>query len=165
MRERGVCEGAIEALWKTLVPFADYAFNKAHTASYGVLSFWTAYLKAHYPTEFMAALLTSVGADKDKMALYLAECRRMGITVLPPDVNDSKANFSAVGDDIRFGLTAVRNVGANVVAEIQKAREAKGRYASFPDFLDKVPASVCNLSLIHISEPTRLRRISYAVFC
>src|SRR5690606_16993101 len=93
---------------------------------------------------FMAALLTSVGTDKDKMALYLAECRRMGITVLPPDVNDSKANFSAVGDDIRFGLSAVRNVGTNVVNEIWRAREDKGRYESFPDFLDKVPASVCN---------------------
>ena len=144
MKANGFSDEAIKELWDTLVPFADYAFNKAHTAAYGVLSFWTAYLKAHYPTEFMAALLTSVGTDKDKMALYLAECRRMGITVLPPDVNDSKANFSAVGDDIRFGLTAVRNVGANVVAEIMKAREAKGRYASFPDFLDKVPASVCN---------------------
>jgi DNA polymerase-3 subunit alpha len=144
MRERGFSEGAITALWDTLKPFADYAFNKAHTAAYGVLSFWTAYLKAHYPTEFMAALLTSVGADKDKMALYLAECRRMGITVLPPDVNVSKANFTAVGGDIRFGMTAVRNVGHNVVAEIQKAREAKGHYASFPDFLDKVPATVCN---------------------
>src|SRR5690606_2357666 len=81
MLERGYSMEAIQALWDTLVPFADYAFNKAHTAAYGVLSFWTAYLKAHYPTEFMAALLTSVGTDKDKMALYLAECRRMGITV------------------------------------------------------------------------------------
>jgi len=140
----GYSEAAIKALWDILVPFADYAFNKAHTAAYGVLSFWTAYLKAHYPVEFMAALLTSVGTDKDKMAIYLAECRRMGITVLPPDVNDSKAYFSAVGGDIRFGLTAVRNVGENVVAELMKAREAKGRYVSFPDFLDKVPASVCN---------------------
>ena len=144
MRANGFSDAAIQKLWDTLVPFADYAFNKAHTAAYGVLSFWTAYLKAHYPVEFMAALLTSVGTDKDKMALYLAECRRMGITVLPPDVNDSKANFSAVGGDIRFGLTAVRNVGANVVAEIRKSREAKGRYESFPDFLDKVPATVCN---------------------
>ncbi|NTV39117.1 MAG: DNA polymerase III subunit alpha, partial [Demequinaceae bacterium] len=142
--ERGYSEAAIKALWDILVPFADYAFNKAHTAAYGVLSFWTAYLKAHYPVEFMAALLTSVGTDKDKMAIYLAECRRMGITVLPPDVNDSKAYFSAVGGDIRFGLTAVRNVGENVVIELMKAREAKGRYVSFPDFLDKVPASVCN---------------------
>lgn len=144
MKEKGFSNAAITKLWETLVPFADYAFNKAHTASYGVLSFWTAYLKAHYPVEFMAALLTSVGTDKDKMAIYLAECRRMGITVLAPDVNDSKAYFSAVGGDIRFGLTAVRNVGENVVAELMKAREAKGRYGSFPDFLDKVPASVCN---------------------
>lgn len=144
MRERGYSEQAIKTLWDTLVPFADYAFNKAHTASYGILSFWTAFLKAHYPTEFMAALLTSVGGDKDKSALYLAECRRMGITVLPPDVNSSTANFSAVGDSIRFGMTAVRNVGANVVAEIVKARESKGAFTSFADFLEKVPATVCN---------------------
>jgi len=142
--ERGYSEEAIQRLWDTLVPFADYAFNKAHTAAYGVLSFWTAYLKAHYPTEFMAALLTSVGGDKDKSALYLGECRRMGITVLPPDVNESVAYFSAVGADIRFGLTAVRNVGANVVAEIIKAREEHGAFTSFADFLEKVPATVCN---------------------
>jgi DNA polymerase-3 subunit alpha len=144
MVERGYSAAAIKALWDTLLPFADYAFNKAHTAAYGVLSFWTAYLKAHYPTEFMAALLTSVGTDKDKSALYLAECRRMGIRVLPPDVNDSVAFFSAVGDDVRFGLTAVRNVGANVVAEIVRAREEQGAFTSFADFLSKVPASVCN---------------------
>ena len=143
-RERGYSDAAITALWATLEPFADYAFNKAHTASYGVLSFWTGYLKAHYPTEFMAALLTSVGADKDKSALYLGECRRMGIKVLPPDVNDSFANFSAVGTDVRFGLTAVRNVGANVVAEIVRTRETQGAFTSFADFLSKVPASVCN---------------------
>ncbi|WP_062297567.1 DNA polymerase III subunit alpha [Demequina maris] len=142
--ERGFSLEAINALWETMLPFADYAFNKAHTAAYGVLSFWTAYLKAHYPTEFMAALLTSVGTDKDKSALYLAECRRMGITVLPPDVNESKGTFAAVGDDIRFGLTAVRNVGSNVVAEIVKARQEQGAFTSFADFLDKVPATVCN---------------------
>ncbi|WP_084075898.1 DNA polymerase III subunit alpha [Demequina sp. NBRC 110052] len=144
MKDNGYSDAAIKALWDTLLPFADYAFNKAHTAAYGVLSFWTAYLKAHYPTEYMAALLTSVGADKEKSALYLAECRRMGISVLTPDVNESKANFSAVGTDIRFGMAAVRNVGANVVAEIVKAREEKGAYTSFSDFLEKVPASVCN---------------------
>jgi len=142
--ERGYSQVAIQTLWDTLVPFADYAFNKAHTASYGVLSFWTGFLKAHYPTEFMAALLTSVGTDKDKSALYLAECRRMGIRVLPPDVNSSMATFAAVGDDVRFGLTAVRNVGANVVAEIVRAREEQGAFTSFADFLSKVPASVCN---------------------
>ncbi|MFP5360451.1 MAG: DNA polymerase III subunit alpha [Actinomycetes bacterium] len=144
MKANGYSDAAIKALWDTLLPFADYAFNKAHTAAYGVLSFWTAYLKAHYPTEFMAALLTSVGTDKDKSALYLAECRRMGITVLPPDVNESKGTFSAVGTDIRFGLTAVRNVGANVVAGIVQARTEKGAFTSFADFLDKVPATVCN---------------------
>ncbi|MDN4473685.1 DNA polymerase III subunit alpha [Demequina zhanjiangensis] len=144
MKANGYSDAAIDALWKTLLPFADYAFNKAHTAAYGVLSFWTAYLKAHYPTEYMAALLTSVGTDKDKSALYLAECRRMGISVLTPDVNESRAFFSAVGSDIRFGMAAVRNVGSNVVAEIVKAREEKGKFTSFSDFLEKVPASVCN---------------------
>src|SRR5660398_183896 len=86
--------------------------------AYGLVSYWTAYLKANYPTEYMAGLLTSVRDDKDKSALYLGECRHMGITVLPPDVNSSSANFTAVGHDIRFGLTAVRNVGANVVDAI-----------------------------------------------
>ena len=92
----------------------------------------------------MAALLTSVRDDKDKSALYLGECRHMGITVLPPDVNSSSASFTAVRTDIRFGLTAVRNVGANVVDAIVEARESKGAFTSFTDFLDKVPAVVCN---------------------
>jgi DNA polymerase-3 subunit alpha len=144
MRERGYSDAAIQAVWDTLVPFAGYAFNKAHSAGYGLVSYWTGYLKANYPTEYMAALLTSVRDDKDKSALYLNECRRMHITVLPPDVNDSSANFTAVGNDIRFGLTAVRNVGRNVVDAIVAAREQKGAFTSFQDFLDKVPAVVCN---------------------
>ncbi|MFE4466213.1 DNA polymerase III subunit alpha [Oerskovia sp. NPDC056781] len=144
MKERGFSMAAVKTLWDILLPFSDYAFNKAHSAAYGVVSYWTAYLKANYPTEYMAALLTSVRDDKDKSALYLNECRRMGITVLPPDVNSSSANFTAVGKDIRFGLTAVRNVGANVVDAIVATREDKGTFASFTDFLDKVPAVVCN---------------------
>lgn len=144
MLERGFSKAAVKTLWDVLLPFSDYAFNKAHSAAYGVISYWTAYLKAHYPGEYMAALLTSVRDDKDKSALYLNECRRMGITVLPPDVNSSSANFTAVGTDIRFGLTAVRNVGANVVNAIVQARESKGEFTSFTDFLDKVPAVVCN---------------------
>ncbi|HEY0119560.1 MAG TPA: DNA polymerase III subunit alpha [Cellulomonas sp.] len=144
MKERGYSMAAVQTLWDILVPFSDYAFNKAHSAAYGLVSYWTAYLKANYATEYMAALLTSVRDDKDKSALYLGECRRMGITVLPPDVNSSSANFTAVGHDIRFGLTAVRNVGANVVDAIVEARRTKGAYASFTDFLDKVPAVVCN---------------------
>src|SRR6266542_1442889 len=102
MRANGYSDEAIKTLWDILVPFSDYAFNKAHTAGYGLVSYWTAYLKANYPAEYMGALLTSVGDDKDKSAVYLSECRRMGIKVLPPDVNESDATFSAVGADIRF---------------------------------------------------------------
>ncbi len=143
MKERGFGEGAIQALWDILLPFSDYAFNKAHSAAYGLVSYWTAYLKAHYPAEYMAALLTSVGDSKDKMAVYLNECRRMGIKVLPPDVSESIRYFAAVGDDIRFGLGAVRNVGANVVDGIVAARES-GPYTGFHDFLTRVPAQVAN---------------------
>ena len=144
MKANGYTEASIAALWGVLVPFSDYAFNKAHTAAYGLVSYWTAYLKANYPAEYMAALLTSVGDDKDKSALYLGECRRMGIKVLPPDVNDSIGQFAAVGTDIRFGLQAIRNVGHHVVEEILRAREEKGRFTSFRDFMAKVPAAVCN---------------------
>jgi DNA polymerase III subunit alpha len=142
--EKGYSEQAAQALWDVLVPFSGYGFNKSHTAGYGVVSFWTAYLKANYPAEYMAALLTSVGDDKDKMAIYLAECRKMGIRVLPPDVNSSSLYFTSVGTDVRFGLGAIRNVGANVVASIRKTRQEKGAYRSFPDFLDKVEMGVCN---------------------
>ena len=144
MISNGYSEGAIKALWDILLPFSDYAFNKAHTAAYGLVSYWTAYLKAHYPQEYMAALLTSVGDNKDKLALYLNECRAMGITVLAPDVNESTLTFAPVGDDIRFGMGAIRNVGANVVDGMIAAREEKGRYESFNDFLKKVPLQVCN---------------------
>ena len=144
MISNGYSEGAIKALWDILLPFSDYAFNKAHTAAYGLVSYWTAYLKAHYPQEYMAALLTSVGDNKDKLALYLNECRAMGITVLAPDVNESTLTFAPVGEDIRFGMGAIRNVGANVVEGMIAAREEKGRYESFNDFLKKVPLQVCN---------------------
>ncbi len=144
-RKNNYSDEAIQALWDVLVPFAGYAFNKAHSAAYGLVSYWTAYLKANHPAEYMAALLTSVKDDKDKSAVYLNECRRMGIRVLPPNVNESEANFAAQGDDvILFGLSAVRNVGTNVVESIIKCRKAKGKYASFPDYLDKVEAVVCN---------------------
>jgi DNA polymerase-3 subunit alpha len=148
MSERGFGAGAIKTLWETLLPFSDYAFNKAHSAAYGLVSYWTAFLKANYPAEYMAALLTSVKDDKDKMAIYLNECRRMKIQVLPPDVNESEATFTPVGRDIRFGLTAIRNVGANVVSEIVAARKESGRYTDFNDFMSKVPAVVCNKRVI-----------------
>ncbi|MFH8619908.1 DNA polymerase III subunit alpha, partial [Streptomyces sp. NPDC017979] len=143
-RERGYSDGAIQAVWDVLVPFAGYAFNKAHAAAYALVSYWTAYLKANHPAEYMAALLTSTKDDKDKSAVYLNECRRMGIKVLPPNVNESRSDFAAQGDDvILFGLSAVRNVGTNVVDAIIRSRRARGRYASFPDYLHKVEAAAC----------------------
>ena len=144
MKENGYSDSAIAALWETLLPFSDYAFNKSHSAAYGVVSYWTGYLKANYPTEYMAALLTSSQENRDRLGLYLGDCRHQHITVLPPDVNESDLYFSAVGDDIRFGLSAIRNVGANVVEEIIATRKEKGAFTSFTDFLDKVPLSVCN---------------------
>ncbi len=144
MKENGFSAEAIKKLWETLLPFADYAFNRAHSAGYGVVSFWTAYLKANYPTEYMAALLTSVRDDKDKSALYLNECRRMGIAVLPPDVNASESNYRPIGKDIRFGMSAIRNVGENVTNSIVESRKAKGAYTSFFDFLSKVDQQACN---------------------
>ncbi|RSM52606.1 DNA polymerase III subunit alpha, partial [Actinoplanes sp. ATCC 53533] len=143
-RKNGYVDEAIQAVWDVLVPFAGYAFNKAHSAAYGLVSYWTAYLKAHYPAEYMAGLLTSVGDDKDKMAMYLAECRRMGIQVLPPDVNESAGPFTPVGKDIRFGLAAVRNVGVNVVEAVVRCRKEKGQYGDFYEFLSKVDAVACN---------------------
>ncbi len=148
MTAHGYSASAVKTLWDILVPFSDYAFNKAHSAAYGLVSYWTAYLKANYPAEYMAGLLTSVSGDKDKSALYLNECRRMGITVLPPDVNASAAMFTPVGNDIRFGLAAVRNVGTNVVDAIVEARTTKGAFTSFADFLRKVPVNVCNKRVI-----------------
>ncbi len=144
MADNGYSAAATQAIWDVLLPFSAYGFNKSHTAGYGLVAYWTAYLKANYPAEYMAALLTSVGTNKDKMAVYLAETRRMGVKVLPPDVNESQLRFAAVGGDIRFGLGAIRNVGENVVEAIIRSRVEEGRYASFHDFLNKVPLAVCN---------------------
>ncbi len=148
MKENGYSTAAIKRLWDVLIPFSDYAFNRAHSAGYGVVSYWTAHLKANYPTEYMAALLTSVRDDKDKSALYLSECRRMGIKVLEPDINESDAEYTPRGKDIRFGLVAIRNVGEGVVESIKLARQTKGRFTSFGDFLAKVDAQVCNKKTI-----------------
>ncbi len=144
MTANGFSERAVKALWDTILPFAGYAFNKSHAAGYGLVSYWTAYLKANYPAEYMAGLLTSVGDDKDKAAVYLADCRRLGITVLPPDVNESVQNFASVGNDIRFGLGAVRNVGANVVSSLVATRTGKGKYTDFSDYLNKIDIGACN---------------------
>ncbi|MEO6880421.1 MAG: DNA polymerase III subunit alpha [Mycobacteriaceae bacterium] len=148
MHANGFSDAAVKALWDTILPFADYAFNKSHAAGYGLVSFWTAYMKANYPAEYMAGLLTSTGDDKDKSAIYLADCRRLGITVLPPDVNTSELNFVSVGEDIRFGLGGVRNVGAGVISSITSARAEKGAYADFSDYLAKVDTAGCGKKVV-----------------
>ncbi|MGZ4624068.1 MAG: DNA polymerase III subunit alpha, partial [Blastococcus sp.] len=148
MKENGFSAAAVKTLWDILVPFADYAFNKAHSAAYGLISYWTAFLKANYPAEYMAGLLTSVQDDKDRRPIYLAECRRMGIKVLPPDVNESSWDFTAVGTDIRFGMASVRNVGHNVVDSIVRARTEKGPFKDFADFMRKIDTVACNKKVI-----------------
>ena len=123
MRSDGYSDEAIKALWDILVPFADYAFNKAHTAGVRPGVVLDRLPQGQLPGRVHGRRCSpSVGDDKDKMALYLAECRRMGIQVLPPDVNTSAGPFTPVGKDIRFGLAAVRNVGANVVDAIMRCR-------------------------------------------
>ena len=144
MFENGYSKEAVDALWGTIEPFASYAFNKSHAAGYALVSYWTAYMKANYAAEYMAALLTSVGDKKDKSAIYLSDCRHLGISVLQPDINESEENFMAVGKDIRYGLAAVRNVGAEVVESIKETRKSKGHFTSFSDYLDKIDLLPCN---------------------
>lgn len=123
--------------------FAGYGFNLSHSAAYATISYQTAYLKANYPVEFMAALLTSVRANKDKVAQYVNECRQLSIEVLPPDINQSYRDFTVVGPAIRFGLSAVRNVGGNVIEAIIEARR-DGEFKSLYDFCNRVNLSVIN---------------------
>lgn len=144
MKANGYSAEAIKTLWDTILPFAGYAFNKSHAAGYGLVSYWTAYLKANYAPEYMAALLTSVSDKKDKSAIYLSDCRHLGINVLSPDVNQSAFTFRPVGEDIRFGLGAVRNVGEDVVDSIVATREEKGAFRDFSDYLDKIESAACS---------------------
>ncbi|OIR42585.1 DNA polymerase III subunit alpha [Corynebacterium sp. NML140438] len=144
MQDNGYSKGAMDALWQIIEPFASYAFNKSHAAGYALVSYWTAYMKANYTAEYMAALLTSVGDKKDKSAIYLSDCRHLGISVLQPDINASEENFMAVGEDVRYGLAAVRNVGIEVVESIKETRRTKGEFTSFSDYLDKIDLLPCN---------------------
>ncbi|HET9058647.1 MAG TPA: DNA polymerase III subunit alpha [Acidimicrobiales bacterium] len=150
----GYGEQVGSALFDIIEPFADYAFNKSHAFGYGLVSYWTAWLKANHPVEYMASLLTSVKDDKDKMAVYLAECRAMGIEVLVPDINLSASDFTAVrggtGPDasdkgrIPFGLSAIRNVGEGLVERIMVERAQNGPFKDFYDFCNRVDPVVLN---------------------
>ncbi len=133
----------IDELWHAIEPFAAYGFNKAHAASYGIVAYQTAYMKAHYPVQFMTAVLQAEFGDADKVAAIAHECERMGIMVLPPDVNESFKNFAMVskqGEDgrIRFGLNAVKNVGSNICEVIYRERKENGKYRNLEDFLERI---------------------------
>ncbi len=142
--QTGLSEKEARKLWDLIQPFADYSFNRAHSASYAYVAYQTAWLKAHYPVEYMAALLTSVKDRKDDKPKYLHMARKMDIPVLLPDVNSSEIDFTPVGDSIRFGLSAVRHVGEGVVEKIIEARRSKGEFTSFYDFCRKVDYACLN---------------------
>jgi DNA polymerase-3 subunit alpha len=146
--ERGFPQRKIEKIFDLMEQFAGYGFNKSHSAAYAYLAFVTAYFKAHYPVDFMAALLTSETGNPVKIAKYINECRDMNITVLPPDVNTSDWTFTPVEDAIRFGLGAVKNLGASAVEAIRAAREQVGRFRSIYQFCDAVDLSSINRRMI-----------------
>ncbi len=147
-KERGYGERLGRELFELLTPFADYGFNASHACGYGFIAYQTAYLKAHHPVEYMAALLTSVKDDKDKKPFYLNGCRLMGIRVLPPDVNESDLDFTPAGEEVRYGLSAVRNVGAGAVGQIIEARRTEGRFTSFSDFCRKADPGILHKKVL-----------------
>ncbi|HEX2112653.1 MAG TPA: DNA polymerase III subunit alpha [Gaiellaceae bacterium] len=142
--ENGVTPGVANQLWKDMEQAQDYAFNKAHAACYALIAYRTAYLKANYPAEYMAALISSVMHTKDRVPFYVSACDEMGIEVLPPDVNESQVDFAVVEGKIRFGLNAVKNVGETAARAIVAAREAGGPFASVWDFAERVDPQVVN---------------------
>jgi DNA polymerase-3 subunit alpha len=147
-RARAVKEKTAERVFELMEKFAGYGFNKAHATAYGIVAYQTAYLKANYPVEFMAALLTSEMANTDKVVVHIEECRAMGIDVLPPDVNVSGFRFGVAGGTIRFGLGAVKNVGEKAIESIVRAREAEGPFGSLADFGRRVDLQLVNRRVI-----------------
>ena len=135
---RGVSEAAAQSIYDEIVEFANYAFNKAHAVCYAVVSYQTAYLKCHYPRQYMAALMTSVLDSATKISGYIAECRDMDIPVLPPDINHSVDHFSVEGDAIRFGLGAVKNIGRGLIRSMAARREEGGPFKSMEDFFQRM---------------------------
>ena len=145
---RGIDRAIAQEIFDLMVHFGDYGFNKSHSAAYALVAYQTAWLKAHYRPEFMAALLTSVMGAGDKVGLYIEECRRAGMKVLPPDINASGAGFTVDGQAIRFGLAGVKNAGANAIASIMRMRQEGGRYNSLTDFCGRVDMRVVNKRVI-----------------
>jgi DNA polymerase-3 subunit alpha len=147
-RATGTAESVIQDLWATNEAAADYSFNKSHAACYGLISYRTAWLKANYPAEYMAALISSVMSTKDKVPFFVSRCEEMGIEVLPPDVNESGHDFVVVEGNIRFGLDAVKNVGAAAVDAIIEAHESGGPFRSIWDFCERVDCRAVNKKAI-----------------
>jgi len=140
----GVDEKTANEIYDLMAEFAKYAFPKAHSVAYAALAYETAWLKTYYPVEFMAALISSIMGSAGTVSLYVRECKRLGIEILPPDINESMGKFTVENRSIRFGLAAVKNVGTNVIQEIVRAREENGRFTSFADFCTKVDPVVLN---------------------
>ncbi len=151
--QRGVDPTMADALFDQMVLFAEYCFNKSHSTAYGAVTYQTAYLKAHYPVAYMAALLTVNAGTSDKVQRYIANCQAMGIEVMPPDVNASGIDFTPVGDRILFGLSAVRNLGEGAIRQLLQARDGEGPFRSLADLCDRLPSQQMNRraleSLIH----------------
>ena len=155
MIKNGIEKNVAQQIWDYILPFARYGFNRSHAACYALIAYQTAFLKAHYPTEFMASLLTADHGNTDRIAIEVEECRQMGIEVLPPDINESFSTFTVVYDSlekkqdkqskkIRFGLAAVKNLGVNVIKEIIKERKENGHFVSLEDFLSRVKTKDLN---------------------
>jgi DNA polymerase-3 subunit alpha len=138
MIKNGIPEKTARAIWDLFPPFARYGFNRSHAACYAMIAYRTAYLKAHYPTEFMSALLNSESSDIERISFLIGECKKMNVQVLPPDINKSAQKFAPEGNNIRFGLDAIKNVGSNIVAAIIETRERGGDFANFSDLLSRV---------------------------
>jgi DNA polymerase-3 subunit alpha len=146
VKHAGADRQQMEKFWDHLEEFANYCFNKSHAACYAMIAYWTAYIKAHYPSAFMAALMTSDSGDTDRLAIEIAECQRMGVKVLLPDINESFMNFAVVPatDDIRFGLVAVKGVGEAMVEKIEETRKIGGAFQSIADYAKRVDSKVNN---------------------
>ena len=140
----GVPESVANSIYDEILDFASYAFNKAHAVSYAIVAYRTAYMKRHYPQQYMAALLTSVLESSTKVAEYIAECRELGIKLLPPDVNESDANFTVAGENIRFGLVAIKGIGWGAIEELVAERHENGLFTSFEDFCKRMSGKELN---------------------
>ncbi len=143
-KARGVKEPVAEKIWNLIDYFSGYGFNKSHSTAYALISYQTAYLKSHYPIEFMTALLTSEMGNTDKVVRYIEECKKMGIAVKPPSVNESFSEFTCAGDHIRFGLAAIKNVGVTAIDSVLEARKKGGSFSTLLDFVKRVDLRVCN---------------------